>query len=652
MRGPSPRRNGRRGHPYTTGSAEALTESGRLDVDAAAVAAAVAHALARIQAAPDAAVAIGRVLEDTLPALGAEFALAVDGKGLPIASATASGSGLRFAVQETEVILAAGDARSAGTSRTVKGDVTAFPMRSGAEAVGVVVLQARDGADRAGFNEGAELLADCLAEIVSADRAKARRTPMRATGRGDLSARLIDAVAGHRDGVALFGPDNGLIAANPAFAAAHGAAVRALKGLTLAEILRRSDDGYAPVLIAQNLAEGEAGVDLAMSADGRWLRLSRQRTADGDELVLQSPADEAMARVAASRRRILAASSEAERFEAIWNALPVGALLIGRDGRVADANLEAVRLLGRPRDKLAGVRLGRIVGAAGEGWQVVSRGSEEFQLAVRAQALDEDRSLVALAELPAQRATPEEMERGRRAVAATEALGELGHEMRTPLNAVIGFADIMLARSFGPINDRQDQYLRDISGAGRHLLEMVEHMFDHAQLTTGRYSLHQEWLSFDTLAAEALRLLEPIAQADGVGLHGPNGPAIEIYMDRRGLLQALINLLTNAVKFTPRGGEARVGAALDGDDFIITVADTGEGIRPEDLSRVTEPFTQARRLGARPLKGAGLGLSIVRAITELHGGAVHIASEPGKGTEVSMVLPASLARPAGPTSAA
>ncbi|MEQ9124526.1 MAG: HAMP domain-containing sensor histidine kinase, partial [Alphaproteobacteria bacterium] len=214
-----------------------------------------------------------------------------------------------------------------------------------------------------------------------------------------------------------------------------------------------------------------------------------------------------------------------------------------------------------------------------------------------------------------------------------------------PLNAVIGFADVMLARSFGPVNERQAQYLQDIANAGRHMLDMVDHMLDHAQLTAGAYPIQPEWCLLRAIATEAVRLLAPAASAGEVELVLEPLPDLEVYVDRRSLLQVLINLLGNAVKFTPAGGRVALSAERASDALHIVVADTGEGIAEADLDRVREPFTQARRLGGRPLKGAGLGLAIVSAIAELHESEVTIASTLGDGARVTFKLPLSRTRP-------
>jgi signal transduction histidine kinase len=287
--------------------------------------------------------------------------------------------------------------------------------------------------------------------------------------------------------------------------------------------------------------------------------------------------------------------------------------------------------------------------ATADKWMLLRRpGAAGQALAVKAKGLNDGRTLLTLAEFPGDQPTstpaPADVNQKVDPLASSEALGELGHEMRTPLNAVIGFTDVLLARSFGPLNDRQSQYLQDIGGAGRHMLEMVDNMLDHAKMVSGRFPFEAEWTSIPELIGEATRLLEPTAKLDGVRLIQHPSKPIEAFVDRRALLQALLNLLANAIKFTPEGGKVTLSAILDDEMFALMVADTGEGIPDSDLKLVTQPFTQARRLGGRPLKGAGLGLSIVSAVAKLHGGQIDISSTLGAGTIINIKMPADRAR--------
>lgn len=667
MRGSTSRRASRRGqarkadaaHGSVRGSDQGHNRLDAGDLDIAAAAAGVAKIMARNADHADRRVAMATTLSEALPLIGRAYALALGPDGRIAATATAADD----APRPQDFVAARSIAAAAlHGAKLFEDETSALPLRARDRIVGALVVSGGRAPEGPGYVQALDLLADCLGALAVRPNASPGANP--APRGAAVTERLIEALAGHPDGVALFGPDGGLIAANPAFASAYDAKVGDLRGLTMDEILQFNHDGVAPVLVGRDLRgerDERGGTELALAADGRWLRLSRQRTAAGDEMVLQSPADDVVSGAMTARRSRVAGESDIREKSAYWAGAGVGMAILNRAGRVIDANPEAERLLKSSRRSLLGRRLGRLRGEADDIWIPVGGASgETSRLAAKARPLQGGRTLLALIELPeaSALASPEtpapvaapptepiaDEATVRRALAAAQALGELGHEMRTPLNAVIGFADIMLARSFGPVNDRQAQYLTDIGQAGRHMLEMVDHMLDHAQLASGRYPYVPDWVDLNELAHETARLLEPAA-ADGeveVSVDAPGD--LEAYIDRRGVMQALINLMTNAVKFTPAEGKVELAIELDDDGLYLTVSDTGEGIPDEDLERVMEPFTQARRLGGRPLKGAGLGLSIVQALAELHDGSVAIASKLGQGTEVTLQLPASRAR--------
>lgn len=654
MRAAPTRRSGRRGS-----AAAILASSKTIDAQEAASSSvggewsiARAFAMSRRYASPD--LAAGAVLGAALPGMHAGFALAVGADGEAIASAATPTAAHDLTLSDYEQTMAAAATALDGGS-TSNGQVSAFALRANGQILGALALMPTAGAEAEAFKAAGGMLAICLAEMLSdaedAEAPPASASERQSVERQRLSERLIDALASHGDGVALFDADGGLVAANPAFAAAHDAKVRDLKGLTLEEILRRRDDRLSPAWLGKDLRAGDGGSHFALGSNGNWLRLARSVSPTGDSMILQSPADELVSAAADARRYESAIEDAATERLTVWDGVAVGIVMLSEAGRVLDVNGEAARLLGASARRLKGRRIGRIDGHDSDSWSRIRQNEAEAPtLAVKARRLADGRTLLTMLEALPDATKPQTAAatRVQRALAAADALGELGHEMRTPLNAVIGFADIMLARSFGPINDRQSQYLDDIARAGRHMLEMVEHMFDHAQLTAGRYPFSPEWVNLPELLHEASRLLQPAAVEGNVRLAVGPVPEIEAHIDRRGILQALINLLTNGVKFTPPGGEVMLSAELGHQTLDLKVSDTGEGIPEADLERVLEPFTQARRLGARPLKGAGLGLSIVTALAELHDGSVSVQSALGHGAEVSIRLPGSRARQARP----
>jgi len=209
----------------------------------------------------------------------------------------------------------------------------------------------------------------------------------------------------------------------------------------------------------------------------------------------------------------------------------------------------------------------------------------------------------------------------------------------------------MIAELFGPLGDRRyKEYVRDILGSGQHLLAVINDILDMSKIEAGKMSLRFEPLDLLDVAEDAVRLVRDRADAAGLRLavDMPNLPELEA--DFRALKQVLLNLLSNALKFTPRGGAVRVFArsarGADGDERVqIGVQDTGIGISREDLDRLARPFEQVESQHSKTQQGTGLGLALSKALVELHGGVLEIHSEPGKGTTVSFVMTARRAAP-------
>ena len=231
----------------------------------------------------------------------------------------------------------------------------------------------------------------------------------------------------------------------------------------------------------------------------------------------------------------------------------------------------------------------------------------------------------------------------------TRFLANMSHELRTPLNAVIGFSDIMRQRLFGPLPDRYADYADSIHEAGGHLLDLINDVLDVSKIEAERYELSLERFDAREVVSAAIALVRLSATDKSLELNGvlPNQPLM-VDADRRALKQMTLNLLSNAIKFTPAGGSITVTADAIGPYLEIVVADTGVGVAPEDLRRLGRPFEQAGGAEQRA-QGTGLGLSLVRALSELHGGRMSIDSTLGEGTAVTVRMPVvSLTRSAAP----
>ncbi|MGH6968163.1 MAG: sensor histidine kinase [Stellaceae bacterium] len=220
-------------------------------------------------------------------------------------------------------------------------------------------------------------------------------------------------------------------------------------------------------------------------------------------------------------------------------------------------------------------------------------------------------------------------------------LANMSHELRTPLNAIIGFSEVMLAEVMGPLGDRRyNEYARDIHNAGKHLLEIISDLLDMSRIEAGKYDLDAEWLDLGELVDGVVRIVRGRAREAGLSLQAAAVGWSSVFCERRALRQVLLNLLGNAIKFTPAGGRIDVTAkaAADG-SLVLCVTDTGIGIAAQNIPQALAPFGQVERTLSRAHGGVGLGLPLSRRLVELHGGHLEIASALGAGTTVSVVLP-------------
>lgn len=223
--------------------------------------------------------------------------------------------------------------------------------------------------------------------------------------------------------------------------------------------------------------------------------------------------------------------------------------------------------------------------------------------------------------------------------ARTTFFAQTSHELRTPLNAIVGFAEMMRNAVFGPLPDRYQEYAALIHEGGQNLTLIVDDVLDLARLEAGRYEIYADLVSLTDLAAEAVHFMKDEATRKGVELELGGPDDVEAFADSKAVRQIALNLISNALKFTPAGGRVEV-AALDapGGGSLLAVSDTGVGISPEELTRLSRAFEQGE--AGKRQKGAGLGLSVVRAFAELHGGRLDIESREGGGSTIAVFFPA------------
>jgi PAS domain S-box-containing protein len=226
--------------------------------------------------------------------------------------------------------------------------------------------------------------------------------------------------------------------------------------------------------------------------------------------------------------------------------------------------------------------------------------------------------------------------------AKSEFLANMSHELRTPLNAIMGFAQILRDRWKDPEHAKVSEYSGDILLSAQHLYGLISEILDYSKIDSGTVQLVEGPIDVVALCNHCMNMLNERANRAGLKLRlelAANLPALQA--DERRITQVLLNLATNAVKFTPAGGTVTIGAGLEpSGNLVMSVADTGIGISEKDLERVFEPFVQVNRSAHPQQEGAGLGLAICKNLIELHHGRIEVSSKPQRGTTVRVILPA------------
>jgi two-component system, cell cycle sensor histidine kinase PleC len=224
----------------------------------------------------------------------------------------------------------------------------------------------------------------------------------------------------------------------------------------------------------------------------------------------------------------------------------------------------------------------------------------------------------------------------------SEFLANMSHELRTPLNAIIGFSDIMDKETFGAIgNPRYASYVKDIASSGHHLLSIINDILDLAKAEANKLTLDEREIDLIQVVTESVRMCEPKAEQTGIAIHSKScADHVIVRADAKLMLQILLNLVSNAVKFSHEGGTVEVGVELGTDHSVtISVRDQGIGIPATDIERVLRPFEQVEDSRTRAHGGTGLGLPYAVKLAELHGGALWIESQVNVGTSVMVTLP-------------
>jgi signal transduction histidine kinase len=221
----------------------------------------------------------------------------------------------------------------------------------------------------------------------------------------------------------------------------------------------------------------------------------------------------------------------------------------------------------------------------------------------------------------------------------SEFLANMSHELRTPLNAIIGFSEVLGERLFGELNEKQEEYLKDIHASGQHLLSLINDILDLSKIEAGRMDLELTDFHLPTALDNGLTLVRERAGRRGIALQMTTDEGLEyIRADERKIKQVLLNLLSNAIKFTPEGGRIEVRARQVDGSVEIAVTDSGVGIAPEDQEAIFEEFRQVGTADKK-VEGTGLGLALSRKFIELHRGRIWVESQVSEGSTFTFTIP-------------
>src|SRR6478752_7731543 len=220
-----------------------------------------------------------------------------------------------------------------------------------------------------------------------------------------------------------------------------------------------------------------------------------------------------------------------------------------------------------------------------------------------------------------------------------EFLASMSHELRTPLHTIIGFSELLTEQLEGPLGEKQQRFVGHILQDARHLLELINEVLNISKIESGRLELKPESFDFSQCVEEVMAGIRHQAATKNIQLENKNTFHDSLYADRVRIKEILYNLLNNAVKFTPEGGRIWIEAERQGEGLHISVCDTGIGIPEKEQRSIFEKFYQVGDTTGGVREGTGLGLAITKHLVELHGGAISVSSQPGKGSSFRLVLP-------------
>jgi protein-histidine pros-kinase len=383
------------------------------------------------------------------------------------------------------------------------------------------------------------------------------------------------------------------------------------------------------------------------------------------EISLSPIATEEGTMVMSAVRDITERKRAEQKFRDLLESAPDAMVIVGREGRIALVNSQTERLFGYSRQELLGQRVEILVPeryrskhsghrgtffeqprarsmGAGLDLYGLRRDGSEFPVEISLSPLQTEEGLFVSS------AIRDATERKRFETALQEAsrlksefLASMSHELRTPLNGIIGFSELLIDGKPGPVNAQQHEYLNVILSSGRHLLQLINDVLDLSKVEAGRMELRPEEFDVARAIEEVIAVLDAPARKKNITLRQEIASAVgSVRLDRQKFLQVLLNLSSNAVKFTDEGGDVLVRADQPTATVLrLQVQDSGIGIRAEDFGKLFVEFQQLDSGATRRYEGTGLGLALTRRIVEFQGGTIGVASEPGRGSIFTVTLP-------------
>jgi len=480
--------------------------------------------------------------------------------------------------------------------------------------------------------------------------------------------RLMDAIESIPECFMLLDTDDRLVLCNSRYREVNAAIEPWLvSGTPLSEIYRASIERGAvrPAsgLLEQRFMPGLPEVGECRLGD-RWFQISERRTHDGGSVVVQTE-------ITALKRREQELAEKTALLRATLDNMRQGLFVLDAEHRlklwndrlceIFDLPPEIPRV-GLPVDEFIRILAERGALGPGKAATIVAQrlanmrnaptSIEEFNLdggrvvECRLASMPDGGLVATYFEITSRkrveanlRQAKEEAELASRT--KTEFLANISHELRTPLNAIIGFAEILSSQIFGQLGDeRYVNYAADIRDSGQHLLNLINDVLDVSKIEFGKLELTEEPVDIAAVLESCMRLMRDRAESAGLELRAELPKELPFLQgDARRIKQILLNLMSNAVKFTPAGGQVVVRTTVSPDGLSIAVADTGIGIAPNDLEKALRPFGQIDSRMARKYQGSGLGLPLTKSMIELHGGRLTLESEIGHGTTATVWLP-------------